>query len=34
MVTVGYVILLTLLVAGAGWGLGQLLAEFHREMDE
>ena len=34
MVTAGYVILLTLLLAGAGWGLWQLLAKFNREMDE
>jgi hypothetical protein len=34
MVTAGYVVLLTVLVAVAGWGLWQLLAEFNREMDE
>jgi hypothetical protein len=28
MVTAGYVVLLTVLVAGVGWGLWQLLAEF------
>jgi hypothetical protein len=33
MVTAGYV-LLTVLAAGAGWGLWQLFAEFNREMDE
>jgi hypothetical protein len=34
MVTAGYVVLLTVLVAVAGGGLWQLLAEFNREMDE
>jgi hypothetical protein len=34
MVTAVYVILLIGLVAGAGWGLWQLLAEFNRETDE
>jgi hypothetical protein len=34
MVTAGYVVLLTALVAGAGWGLWRLLTEFNREMDE
>ena len=34
MVTAGYVVLLTVLVAVAGWGLWQRLAEFNREMDE
>jgi hypothetical protein len=34
MVTAGYLVLLTLLVAGVGWGLWQLLAEFNREIDE
>jgi hypothetical protein len=34
MVTAGYVVLLTVLVAGTGWGLWRLLAEFNREMDE
>jgi hypothetical protein len=33
MVTAGYV-LLTVLAAGTGWGLWQLLAEFNREIDE
>jgi hypothetical protein len=33
IVTAGYV-LLTMLAAGAGWGLWQLLAGFNREMDE
>jgi hypothetical protein len=27
-------VLLTVLAAGAGWGLWQLLAKFNREMDE
>src|ERR1700722_12772743 len=30
MVTAGYVVLLTALVAGAGWGLWRLLTEFNR----
>jgi hypothetical protein len=34
MVTAGYVVLLTVLVAGVGWGLWQLLAKFNREIDE
>jgi hypothetical protein len=34
MVTAGYVVLLVVLVAVAGGGLWQLLAEFNREMDE
>jgi hypothetical protein len=34
MVTAGYVVLLGVLVAGIGWGLWRLLAEFNREMDE
>ena len=34
MVTAGYVVLLTVLVAGAGWGLWRLLAGFNREIDE
>jgi hypothetical protein len=34
MVTAGTVVLLTVLVASAGWGLWQLLAEFNREIDE
>jgi hypothetical protein len=34
MVTAGYVVLLTVLVAVAGWALWQLLAEFNREMDQ
>ena len=33
MVMAGYFVLLVL-VAGAGWGLWRLLAEFNREMDE
>jgi hypothetical protein len=34
MVTAGYVVLLTVLVAAVGWGLWRLLAEFNREIDE
>jgi hypothetical protein len=34
MVTAVYVILLIGLIAGAGWGLWQLLAGFNREIDE
>jgi hypothetical protein len=34
MVTAGYVVLLTVLVAAVGWGLWQLLAKFNREIDE
>jgi hypothetical protein len=33
MVTAGYVVLLTVPVAGAGWGLWLLLADFNREID-
>jgi hypothetical protein len=34
MVTAGCVVLLTIFVAGAGWGLRRLLAKFNREIDE
>ena len=34
MVTAGYIVLLTVLVAGVGWGLWQPLAEFNREIYE